>query len=305
MAGRNEHERPTGATEEEVAAIADARERLSNLAKEETRVNKKLAPLLAKVRPMQAHLAQVQQLKRVVEDNIYSIQSGIDRRASEAAARALATARAEADRAARAAEASARGALIEETRALVSSGNEALSSSKQPLAKEVARVIGRVLQSSDFVNQLPNAVDQSVKFAVAQTNNADRIRVTTGHDSVRLLLLKDGTVGLIYNPKPDTEELEVASQIAGKVKMPRGEVVNTRVFGVHFKPEQSFPNTFFASKRDSFQGKPFPPRVIPVGFADSIPLIGKIRDILTNGDIDFPKGLGKATIPHPSRVTLR
>lgn len=294
------HERPTGATELEVATIAEARKNLSNLAKEENRINKALAPLLAQVRPLEEQLAGVQDNIRAAQYTIQRVQYGIDARERAARHRAEQERLKAIEQEMRAQEEARWRVVVDSVQQKATIHLEALSQSTHPLSQDIAGVVDQVLENPDFVWHLPNIVEESLDTAVSRTNNADRIRVRAENDSSRLILLSDGTFGVIYNPKPDTEQMRVATEMADRIELAKGEIPNRHIFGVHINPTTDTATPFFATRRESFQGVPYTPRVVPVSEIAAIPLLATMHDILSQGAIDLPKKFGRATISPPA-----
>lgn len=295
-------ERPTGATEEEIAALAETRKNISNLAKQENALREKLAPLLAKVRPLEDQLQQVRAARHNLQHQADRITWGIQNRVIEAARIAEQERLAGLEQQAREQKAARWREVVYRTQEAMQEDARRVRESSDPLAQAFSGVVGRVLGNPDFVWNLPRVEESHLDKAVTKTSNGERIRVRTEDDSCRLLLLADGTFGAIYNPKPNTPELETMDQIAASVKLPSGEVVNTRMFGITIDPETLVSLPFLVTRRKAYTGPRHTPSVLSAGIEESAPLMRKVFDILSAGDIDLPKIFGKATIPHPSRA---
>lgn len=292
------HERPTGATPDEIKDLSYAEQGHFSLAATEANLREMLEPILAKARPLQEALATVEAHRDLISKRAEEIRWKIDERQREAARRAK---QAEANAVVvgkRGQEEAAWQIIVRRVFDQVNYGSGELTQSHDPLANEVGKVLARVLGSEDFVWQLPNMVEKSLGDAVTRTGNEVRLKITTGDDSCRLLLLADGKFGVVYNPKPDSDGAQALMHVAQSISLPKGEVVNPHIFGVQF--DTHFVMPFVTSMRDSSQkARGRIPRVIPAGLTEeTAPLVHSIREVLATGDIHLPKKFGKATIPY-------
>ncbi len=300
MAGR---EISTGATEEEAAAILQAEKEVLVRSAQEEKMATLLKPLLRDVALLEGRKQDAQLERLRAERSIEHTQWQIEQRARDEARRAEA-ARTEADRAAiRAEQDRLRGIEVEKIRQQAIPGLENLSRSYSHIDQGIGMRIVEIFDTPGLATFLPDALEGSVD-SIAQASNDRRFKIATEDDSLRLAFFKDETYALVYNPKPGTPELQLATELAGSMNE-SGFTVNPHIFGIHINPFGD-KTPFFVETREATAGDGVGATkgIIDAPRFDSAPLLDRMNRILNDGNIEPPKKFAKPAPSKPQRRRL-
>lgn len=265
---------------------SDQRELVALEAREE-RLRTLLAPILTDAMMLQAQIGRVSARQQAIRSRAQREQEAARQQAAidtRAAAKLKAS---EEFRRARELE-------VADIRQRAEQGLSSLDSSHSQFSRFMGVAIDAIFNDPEKSFYVPDVMEQSLA-SVGMRSNGDRFKLSFGEESIRLLFFRDGTYGAVYNPKPDTVELDTARQIAGSLKPEAGFKVNPRIYGVHVSPfgDPQIQPFFVTERRGPTKNDGFETGIVNVEPSESYGLLRALSRVLTRGDSELPKNFAK------------